>query len=444
MPLLEFVGQGAQDSDSIVSDPSRLINLYRERAGEGTPWLKSVLGMMPHTELPGVFVEAMETVEGQLYAVCGGRLFRVRADGSFALLGDVDAGPATISGNNGSVAVQAGSRYFVWNGTTMSEPTPGQFNSFGSAEFFSNYTILTERNGRRFCWSSLATPATLPALNFSTADGKDDNIVRAMALHGSLYLFKQRSHELYFNTGLSGAAAFERHAGGVKDIGLRSHGLICRFAGGAFMVGSDSRASLITPSGLQPVSTPAVETAIQLKRPAYCVSYTDEGHEFVCIVFRDAPAWCFDIATGEWAERAEGQAMGPWQVMASARLGDRWYVGTGGGEIKVLQRTDIDGTVPLIREATSRTLYMEGARPVMREVEFFARQGFANVILQLSVSRDGGATWSPWKPLNLGGSGNYSRRAVWRNLGQFRRFNARIRWSLASSVNLSANARITL
>ena len=442
MPLLEFVGQGARDSDSIVADPSRLINLYRERTVEGTPWLKSVLGMMPHVSLPGVFVEAMEVVSGALYAVCGGNLFRIRSNGTGDLLGAVAIGPATISGNNGKVAVQAGTRYFVWDGTTMSEPVTGAFAGFGSAEFFGNYTVLTEANGRRFQWSALADPTDLPGLNFSTADGRDDNLVRAFALHGSLYLFKQRSHEVWYNTGAAGAAAFERQAGGVKDVGLRAHGLICRFVGGAFMVGSDNRASLITPSGIQPVSTPAVETAIKTQRPVYCVTYADEGHEFLCIIFRDAPAWCYDIATGEWHERAEGVNIQPWQVMTSAEWNNTWYIGRANGDISALRRTDIDGSTPLIREATSRTLYVDGVRPIMRELEFFSRNGFASVDLMLSVSRDGGATWTPWKTRNVGAAGDFDRRAIWRSLGQFRRFNAKIRWSLAANVNLNANARV--
>lgn len=442
MPLLEFVGQGASDSDNIVADPSRLLNLYRERSVEGTPWLKSVLSMMPHTNLPGVFVEAMAVVSGELFAVCGAKLFRIDLDGSAFELGDVASGPATISGNNGIVAVQAGTRYFTYDGTTVSEPTAGAFSGFGSAEFFGNYTILTEANGRRFQWSALADAEDLPGLSFSTADGRDDNLVRALALHGSLYLFKQRSHEIWYNTGGAGAEAFERQAGGVKDLGLAGHGLICRFVGGAFMVGSDNRASIIAPGGIQPVSTPAVETAIKTKRPSYCITYSDEGHEFLCIIFRDAPAWCYDIATGEWHERAEGVNLEPWQVMASAEFSGSWYAGRANGEIAVMQRTDIDGTVPLIREATSRTLYVDGQRPIMRELEFFARQGFANVDLTVSVSRDGGYTWTPWKTRNLGGAGNFDQRAIWRNLGQFRRFNVKIRWSLASGVNLNANARV--
>lgn len=444
--LLEFVGQGSRDSDNVVADPSRLLNCYREKAGDGVAWLKSVLAMMPHSELPGVFVTAMGTVDGRLFAVCGGALYEVLADGSYSYCDDVAIGDATIAGNNGYVTVQAGSRYFVWDisGETMTEPTAGEFSAFGSLEFFGNYTILTESGGRMFCWSDIADPTDLPALNFSTADGRDDLLIRAFAVHGQLWLFKQESHERWYLTGGAGAEALERASGAVQDVGLRGHGLICRFPGGAFMVGSDNRASLVAPGGLQPISTPAVETAINTKRPVKCIAYEDEGHAFLCIMFRDAPAWCYDIATGEWHERAEGANMSPWLAAASAKFGTRWYVGRNDGRISVLERTDIDGTVPLVRQATSRTLYVDGKRTVLRELEFYVRNGYSDAVGEIALSRDGGNTWGPWKAKPFGMVGEYDRRVIYRNQGQARRLNVRLRWTKSASINISSQSRVVV
>ena len=446
MPIIEFVGQSSRDSDSIVSDPSRLVNIYREKAGDGVPWLKSVLAMMPHSDLPGVFVTAMGVVGGRLFAVCGGVLFEVTADGSYERLGDVATGPATLAGNNGYVTVQAGTRYFVWDiaGATLTEQSAAEIAAFGSLEFFGNYTILTEDGGRRFGWSDLADPTTLPALNFSTADGRDDLLVRAFAVHGQLWLFKQESHERWYLTGQAGAAALERISGGVQDVGLRGHGLIARFPGGAFLVGSDNRASLVTPGGLQPVSTPAVETAIKTKRPSRCVVYEDEGHVFLCIVFRRAPAWCYDLATGEWHERSEGENSGAWRAATSAKFGQDWYIGRDDGRISIMQRTDVDGTVPLVREATSRTLYVDGNRTIIRELEFFARNGFSDAMAEISLSRDGGNTWGPWKAKPFGMVGDYDRRIIYRNLGQARRMNIRLRWTKSANITISSQARVTI
>lgn len=446
MPVVEFVGQSARDQDNITADPSRLVNLYRERAGTGTAWLKSVPGEERIATLPDLFITAMGNVLGELYVVCNARLYRVAQDGSFYDLGAVAGGDATIAGNNGYVCVQAGQRYFTYEISTgtLTEPAAGAFSAFGSCDFVDNYTVLTEAGGRLFQWSNLADPTDLPGLNFASAEGRDDNLVRAFGLHGQLYLFKERSHEIWFNTGGAGAEAFLRVTGGVKDVGLLGHGLICRFPGGAFMVGSDNRAHLVGPGVLQPVSTPAVETAIKLGKPVCCVNYEDEGHTFCAIVFRDQPAWVYDIATGEWHERASGADLSPWRAAASARLGTDWVIGNDAGEVLALRRSNVDAAGPLVREATSRTLYLDGARPILRELEFFVRQGFSAAEILLSVSRDGGITWTPWKQRPISEQGEYGRRVIWRQLGQARQVTVKVRVTDALEAPLSSQARITL
>lgn len=442
--LVELVGQSGRDPDNVSANPARLVNVYAERTTEGERVLKSVLGMDRHTQLDGVFVRAMGRVNGVNYAVCGGHLWRINLDGSANDLGAVDTGRATICGNNGYVCVQAGTRYFVYDpdADTITEPAAGAFSDIGSVEFFGNYTVITEAGGRRFQWSALADPTDLPGLNFSTADGKDDNLLRGLAMDGRLYLFKEESTELWYNTGEAGADAMARVAGGVWDIGLLSRDMLCRFEGGAFIVGSDSRAHLVSSGGFQPVSIPPVETAIKIDRPQACLTYSDEGHTFCAIIFKDSPAWVYDLSMNEWHERAEGVNLGPWNVAASCKIGKEWAVGRNNGEISILRRTNADGSTPLVREITSRTLRMDGQRTILREFEVFPRQGFSAGTMNLHISRDGGSTWTPPKPKPIGGQGEYGRRVLWRNLGQARAINAKLRWTEPRDICLSTQARI--
>jgi len=443
--MIELVGQSGRDSDNITANPARLVNCYAEKTVEGERILKSVLGMDHHTMLDGVFIRAMGNVDGITYAVCGGHLWRVNKDGSADDLGEVDTGSANIAGNNGLVTVQAGTRFFVYDPDTdtITEPAPGAFTDFGSVEFFSNYTVLTEAGGRRFQWSKLADPTDLPGLSFSTADYADDNLLRAVTLDARLYLFKERSVEVWYNTGGAGAEALERVAGGARDVGLKAQDLLCKISGGAFLVGSDDRAYLVAGGQYQPISTPPVETAIKKSRPVSCLTYDDEGHTFVCIIFRDAPAWCYDVAMGEWHERAEGVNLAPWNVARSVKIGNEWAVGRNNGEVVIMRRTNNDTQAPLVREVTSRTLRMDGARIILREIELFPQRGFSPGTMNLQVSRDGGATWSPSKPKNIGETGEYSRRLIWRQLGQARALTVKLRWSDPSDISLSTQGRIT-
>ena len=445
MPQIEFVGQSSRDSDYIASNPARLLNCYREPVsggGRSQYVLKSVLGLEPFSDVPGVFCRALGEVDDVLYGVAGGRLYQFDGAGGYLDRGAIaDDENTTIAGNNGAVTVVAGGLYYLWNGTTLTNPTAGAFSSFGSHDYIGNYTVITEKDGRRFQWSDIADANDLPGLNFSTADGRDDNLVRPFAINGVLYLFKETSHEIWYVTGGAGAAAFERQAGGVYDIGLKGHNLITRFPGAGFFVGDDGRAHLVSGS-VQPVSIPAVETAIRDCRPKSCFTYEDEGHTFCVITFRDCPAWVYDVALGEWHERAEGATLEAWSATCSAKWDGDWYCGRDDALIFRFAPIGTDDNGPLVREAVSRTLYQDGQRFVVSELELFPRQGFTGGILELSISRDSGMTWTDPKPRAIGPLGNYSGRVIWRSLGQCRQITAKVRFSEAAGFTMLAEGRL--
>lgn len=441
---VEFCGQSARDSDNIAANPSRLINCYREpcvSAGRTSYVIKPVLGLTTYATLAGT-VRALEDVERTLYAASGGVLYSISL-GVGTSLGAVSDDPeTTIAGNNGNVTVTAGGNYYVWNGTTLTSPAAGAFSDFGGHDYIGNYTVLTEANGRRFQWSDLADPSDLPGLNFSTADGRDDNLIRPMAINGTLYLFKETSHEIWYVTGQAGASAFERQAGGVYDVGLKSFGLLTKVPGGAFMVGDDNRAHLVT-GGLQPVSIPPVETAITQGSPQACFAYEDEGHTFCVITFSDRPAWVYDIATGEWHERGEGADLTEWTVTCAAKSGGVWYAGRA-DKVLTFDRVNMDDTDPLVREMTSRTLVVNRQWFTVDLLEVFPRQGFSSAAIELQVSRDGGLTWSMPKAAAIGPVGAYAQRVTWRGLGRARQMTAKLRVSEDVDFSMFAECEVVV
>ena len=442
MPKLEFVGQSAQDQSNIAANPSRLVNCYREpiasqgRAGYA---IKSVPGLTLVSDLGGG-IAAIATVSGQIYASAGGVFYRI-AGGTATSLGVVpNGGDTIIAGNNGRVTVTADGKYRVWSGAAIVSPAAGAFSEYSGHEYIGNYTVLTERSGRRFQWSAIADATSLPGLSFSTADGRDDNMVRPMAINGALYLFKDTSHEVWYLTGGAGAEAFERQSGGVYDVGLKSHGLICKVTGGAFFVGDDNRAHLLS-GGVTPVSIPAVEVAIRKSNPMACFTYDVYGHSFCVITFSDRPAWVYDIATGEWHERAEGAGLDPWAACCTTKAGGEWYVGKGAA---VYRFDDVatDGGGPLVKEMTSRTLSIDRRQFVADMLEVFPRQGFNEQRIELQVSRDGGLTWGYPKQANIGPIGEMGRRVTWRGLGASRQLTARIRVSEGVSFTMDAECEL--
>lgn len=445
MPQLQFFGPSGRDADNLAANSARLLNCYLEpvQPGGRTGYsIKATLGMSAFASVPGVFIRAMAEVSGLLYVVCNNRLYSIDAGGSVTDTGAIDdSANATVTGNFGKIAVTVDNRYFVLDGT-ISEPTPGAFTAMGAADYIGGYTVITEAGGRRFQWSALADAETLPGLNFSTADGKDDVCIRPFEINGSLYIFKERSHEVWYLTGAAGAGAFQRQVGGVINVGLKAFGLICRVDLGAFMVGDDNRAYIVG-QGLIPVSNPSIETDIEQSTPLFCFTYDDEGHTHCAIIFADRPARVYDVATQEWHERAYGPDFGPWRISAAAQFGNRQLVGQSGGDILQLGRTATDAGVPLPRRMISRTATFDGERPSLHEFEIFPRQGFDAASIMLRMSRDNGVTWGAPK-VQAFEVGQYGKRVIWRALGQFRQATAEITISDAKEITMNAEGRMTL
>jgi hypothetical protein len=455
MPALEFVSQSVRDTSNATANAARLVNRYPEAMAEGARArfaLKIVPGTAEWAQLPGAFMRALAVVgdsdEGvvtsSLFAVIGGEVYEIELDGSSEGIGSVpDDVQTTIAGNNGDVCIVAGGEYHLWDGSTLTQPTIGAFADFGSVEFLGGYTILTELGGRRFQWSALADASDLPGLNFASAESRDDALLRAVAIAGNLWLLKTGSIEIWARTGEASENAFTQLPGGVLETGLREFGLVTKMPNGAFFVGNDGIAYITAGAELKPVSTPAVEVAIRDGDATHCLYYEDAGHKFCVLRFRDRPAWCFDLSTGLWHERATGN--GAWSATVSANFGG-WRVGQVDGRIGTLTRNGRDIDQPLAREVVSLTLYIDGQRFRIPKVEFTGRMGRSDIgrdaQIMVQFSRDGGQTWGAEQWRSMGNLGDFDRRAVLRNVGQARTLTARIRdtdpadITLWSSVNL--------
>lgn len=480
----EFAAPSSRDPDNLYASSSRLLNLYREPVGNRV-MVKPVLGTVLFSSLPGVFCRAMATVNGTLYAVHGGTLYSIGASGVAVALGAIpDDANTTISGNNGKVTIVAGSNYYLWDGATLTEPTTGAFSNFGSVVFFKQLTVLSEKNGRRVQWSNPADPATLGGLDFATAESTDDDILRVLPIGGGLSVFKTNSIETWasYSDGSIGAVP-----GQSTQRGLKAFGLLTAVPDGAFYVGSDNVAYIASVGGSQRASTPAVETSIKTEAPTGAIYYEDEGHKFCALLFDDRPAWVYDIATGEWHERAEGNTLEPWSVQACASAYGEFIVCTKSGALSKLARVGSDNGQAMIKRAVGITFggeldqfrVHEFALPVKvgvyadladpspiivdtlvtlldesdavvtmlddegAEVVLFdgveTRRPFLEEMIELRTSNTDGLTWSDPIPMGLGTLGDYRRRVAWRRLGQFEQFTAEITYAGSADVTFDAN-----
>jgi hypothetical protein len=438
--LTDIFAPSTADPDAGWANTARLRNWYREAIGAEVV-LKSVLGMEAFSTLIGTNVRAVEVVDGAIYALHGGALWQIPANGSAVRLATVpDGDEATIAGNNGAVCVGVDGRYFVWTGTALVEPAAGAFTDVGSVSFLGQRTVLTERDGRRVQWSGLADPETLGGLDFATTESRDDKNLRAEAVGGSLWIFKERSIERWYDTG-AGLAAI---GGSTVDLGLRAFNLLTKCPGGVFFVGSDGKAYTAGEAGLTAVSITAVETSIANENPEGAIYYEDEGHQFLAITFPSRPAWVFDRLTSEWHERAQGLALGAWDAKEAIGAYGSFFVFTDAGDVARLSRVNVDFGEPLIRSAISRTYWMGGQRFRLPQVSLQGRVGYwtggTEPAVEMRTSRDRGVTWAQPRQMGLGAPGEYDRLLRFNGLGGFTQATLEVRCSEPYDVTLGSQA----
>jgi hypothetical protein len=443
-----FFTQAARDESNVAATSEELVNVYPEQApGDARTRvsLRSVLGEVVFADIGQPLVRAAETAVSSFWTVAAGNLYEVKADGSVLNRGAVGSSEATsISGNGTNVCVVADGDYSVWDGTTLSNPTPGAFSSFGSVTFSDYDTILTELNGRRFQWSNTADPDTLNALNFATAEARDGNILRATVDRSQLFLMTQACVEVWRNTGVSGATRYARLTVIDQGRGLKGYHLLARDAFGIFFVGNDGVAYVLSGSGITPVSTPAVQSDIESGDPVACFYFEDRGHKFCVIRFSDRPSWVYDFTTQLWHRRQSGVERAPWGVLRMAFAHGKWLGVDEFGVVVEMSRTNTDRGQPLKRIMRGKPIYMAGKKFSVREFQPLCSVGESDIgrdaELMLRWSRDGGKTWEGPETESIGGLGEYETMVQFYALGRGEQFTAEVSCTDATDVVFYSDA----
>ena len=353
MPKVNFATESALSADNPGVTSQRLVNCYASPTSVGarSPFvLRSVLGYsdLAFAKLGNYELVAALGGPDYLYAVASGRLTAVSSNGVLTLLGIVPADDETVMARTeGGVALAAGGNYYVWDGTTLTQPTGSAFANEGSVAFLDQYTVISEEGGRRVEWTELADPGTRNASHVKIKEGRPDNVKRVLAAQGRLWVMGETSSEIWYNTGAAGALAFERVPGGVVDTGILGKNLCMDYQNTVFLVGDDKVVYRASGLSFQPISTTAVNRAIEEETPTHVFAYEDRGHKFVCVRFASRPAWCFDLTTGGWHERCTGVEFGGWDIVATSQSYGKWLVANASADIEELTRSNYDRSQPL-------------------------------------------------------------------------------------------------
>lgn len=335
----------------------------------------------------------------------------------------------------------------------------GSFASFGypsvnfatQVEYLDGYAIYISAAENKFYVSSWNDFRSVSALSFSTSEGNPDRINAIQVMDRLLYVFNDKSIEVYSNTG-NADFPLERVSGGFISTGNLAEYSPARNGEAIFWLGRDDngQGTVFAMKGLTPqrISTHAIEQAISSyakpeKAVGYC--YSKDGHGFYVLNFAEA-SWCYDLATGLWHERAytdengdlkrhrtNGVTFRATQISRglTSPYFNKFFCGDYvSNKIYLLQQGYFsDDGAPLTRMRRSPHVSGANKRVFYKRFNLDMETGVGldggvqgsdpQVIIR--YSNDGGHTWSSeaWASAGkkIGGIGDYKKRVIWNRLG---------------------------
>ncbi len=365
-----------------------------------------------------------------LYAVSGSTWWKISSALAKTAIQTLttSTGAAYIVGDGTNLACVDGVKGYSFNGTSAAEITFPDTFAPSSLTFQDGYYIVSKASTGRFYISTLNDPTLWDASDYATAEGLSDNLVRVFSHNRDLWLFGQKTTEIWYNSG-SATFPFDRYQGGFIKIGLKAPRSVAASDERVFWLDDDLRVRSGIGVQSEIISTPQIDYQISLltsHADAVGFFYMHDGHGFYQISF-PTKTLVYDASTNFWHSRAVGDTNTRHPAQCYAWWNDLHVVGhKDNGKILYFDPTYYtnDGEKMIkIRTAQAihklRNLVFQGTI----DVEFEA--GVANSecaipYASLEFSDDFANTWSAKRTVSIGAAGEYKARAKWRRLGASR------------------------
>lgn len=432
-----------------------MVNLFPEIVPEGgkepaflqrAPGLTTLLTLGDGTSA----VRGLWTFGGNLYAVCGDKLYKIDSAYTVVELGTIaNTGPVSMADNGTQLFIAANGPGYIYNTSTdvFAPITDPDFAGAVTVSYLDGYFVYNEPNSQRIWVTQLLDGTAVDPLDFASSEGDPDNVVAIIADHRELWVYGVNSVEVWYN---SGAADFplQRIQGAFNEIGCAAPYSVAKMDNGLFWLAKDARGQgmVYRANGYtgQRISTHAVEWQIQQyanMSDAIAYTYQQDGHTFYVLVFPSAnTTWVYDVATQAWHERAgwDNGAFTRHRGNCQAFFQGQTILGDfENGKLYVLDLNVYADDDKPQRWLRSWRALPPGVNDLKRTAQHTLQldcqtgvglatgQGSVPAVM-LRWSDDGGHTWSFEHWRQMGGIGQFGYRTLWRRLGMTEKLRDRV------------------
>ncbi|RTL52900.1 MAG: hypothetical protein EKK40_07055 [Bradyrhizobiaceae bacterium] len=418
-PILSAPGRHPQASGG------RLINVYPDQlaatAGQQIAYWR-VPGLKKFKDTSYTSFRGALQVGNLAYAVFDDKVATVDSSGTLSELTGVavpGTAPVIIARDNSAtpnlVIVSPGDGAVAIVGGDVVDYPDADIGQPNGVYNLKSFFIFTYGDGT--IRNSDANSLNINTLNQAAAEYKPDTLYRPFPLpNGTLGLAGSASTEFWGGENDTGFI-FSYISG--ADRGIVGPNAITGFQDGfgkgIFAVTDDFTVSQLNGYSWQSISTPDVEddiASVSDKTQIVVSSYIARGRGFVVV---QAPDWCweYDTKLGSWHER-ESYLSTDWRALYPFKAFDKWLCGDSrsgslfeidgptqdedGTPLRMRVETGPQGAFPSVVRVNGIELYLTkgvgvatGSDPVQTDPE-----------IDISISRDGGMTWSNPRSIKVG------------------------------------------
>lgn len=445
---------GYETTLSSNASDNRLINLFPEVTPEGAEagYLLRCSGLLTEfgsSEGSGN-IRGMYVCNGFLFVVYGNELHKIwGSDYSYVIPGTIPGtGLVSMVSNNVQIVIGTGNEMFVYNtGSDVFEQiTDPDFFGAGAFVYMAQRFVFNRPGTQQIYATNIladdgSTSITISSLDLAYADLAADKTVTVAANHNELWVFGEKSTEVWYNAGTEGFP-FAPISGGFSEIGCLAKNSVVVMDNSLIWLGVDKNGEgcVYQARGYSPqkISTPSIDYKIQReidKSNAVAYGYQKNGHEFYVISLPNTDeTWVYDITTKIWHQRGyfeNGEfkrhlghccVVFGGKVLIGSYLTRQVYsyddsVYTEGGRTQKWVRS----WRACSREKLNGKRYLHRSLLINCEtgVGLESGQG-SSPLMMLRYSDDGGHTWRETEPTSMGEVGEYGTRVKWWGLGASR------------------------
>jgi len=469
---------GANEGRSTNISPEVCINWFYEKTGNGDSLVSTPGDTTLVTPKTGEVRGGIE-YNGKAYFVVGNTLYEVNSAGVATSRGTLNTSSGRVSmAHNGpqtrvtaynqhQIFIADGTQWYIYDSDTSTLTGYTTDDAAATIQpstvtFIDGYFVFSTTDSDRFYITNLYQGTTVGGLDFATPEGDPDNLQAVAADRRDLFLFGQKTLEVWYNSG-DPDNTFQRYQGGHSQTGCAAKWSVQRFDNTLIWLTENQRGNRMVATmgeAYSPkiVSTPEVNYRLSTYTTydnAFGYTYQHEGHEFYCLTFPSHNVTeVYDASTQQWHQRGHTiNGVFPNRERYNCHVfafGKHLFGDFANGSIYQLDisvGTQSGTRIP--RERITPILTDEEKRIRISEFQLDMQEGIGDpnvatdTSMWLSYSKDGGHTYSDEVERSMGEAGEYAKRVIWRRLGWGRNWIFKLRtWSPQPMVLKGAYARL--